>query len=141
MSIEEIRKAFVYDYFVIVTGTVAGTFIFCLILDKNATFSLLYFGWVLLFSFLADIPLFIFYSKKELPEHKWRIRIVLHFIVLEALLLLLAYIADMYENIVGGMFFAIIVAGVYVMVRFIGHQMNLRLAIKMNERLKRIQEE
>ncbi len=140
MSFEELRKCLVDDYFIIVTGTLIGTLVFCSIFERSATFSLLYLGWVLLFSFLADLPLCIFYSKKELTEHQWMIRFILHFITLEGLLLTLAYLADMYHNLIGGVVFALIVAGVYILVRYTGHQINMRIAFKMNENLKRIQD-
>ena len=140
MSFEELKKCLIQDYFVIVTGTLMGTLVYCLIFERSTTFSLFYLGWVLVFSLLADLPLCIFYSKKELTEHQWMIRFVLHFIVLEGLLLTLAYFANMYHNLIGGAVFALIVAGVYVLVRFSGHQINVRIALKMNENLKRMQE-
>ena len=140
MSFEELKKCLVQDYFVIVTGTLIGTLVYCLIFERSTTFSLFYLGWVLIFSLLADLPLCIFYSRKELTEHQWMIRFILHFITLEGLLLTLAYFANMYHNLIGGVVFALIVAGVYVMVRYIGHQINIQVALKMNEHLKRMQE-
>ncbi len=140
MSFEELKKCLVQDYFIIVTGTVIGTLVYCLIFERSTTFSLFYLGWVLVFSLLADLPLCIFYSRKELTENQWMIRFILHFVTLEGLLLTLAYFANMYHKLIGGVVFALIVAGVYVLVRYTGHQINVRIALKMNENLKRMQE-
>lgn len=141
MSFEELKKSFIFDYFVIVTGIIIGTFLYCFIFEREATFSLFYFGWVLIFSFLGDLPLCIFYSRKELSEQQWLIRNILHFILLEVLLLVVAYFTKIYTNLTGGIIFAVNVAGVYVLVRFIGHQKNKRLAFKMNANLLKLIQE
>lgn len=140
MSFEELKRSFIHNYFVIVTGTIIGTFLYCLMFEREVIFSVFDLGWFLLFSFLGDLPIFIFYSRKELSERQCLVRQILHFIMLEVLLLIVAYFAKMYKNLIGGIIFAVIVAGVYLLVRFNGYQKNILLASKMNENLKLLRE-
>ncbi|MDK2807622.1 MAG: hypothetical protein PWP24_355 [Clostridiales bacterium] len=140
MGMQEIKKALIFDYFVIVTGSLFGTVAYCAVLEPDAVFTLDYFIWIFIFSAMGDLPLLLFYSKKELTEKEFRGRMLLHFIVLEIVLLVAAYQMDMYHTLPGGIYFAGIVAIVYGLVRFVGHQIDCKTALKMNERLFRIRD-
>ena len=141
MSFEEIKKGLIHDFFIIVTGTVFGTLFHCWLLAPDVTFSVDYFFWMILFSLAGDVPLLLFYSKKELSEKQWMIRKILHFLVLELLLLGIGNMLEMYEDVLSGVMFALTVAAVYLLVCAIGHQSNRQLAVKLNRRLEKLRED
>lgn len=141
MNWEELKKEFKHDYFVIVTGTILGTLIYCTVFEPDASFSIWYLFWVLVFSVAGDLPLILFYSKKELSEQQWLCRFIAHFLTLELLLLVLGYFSDMYSGIIGGIVFALLIAGVYILVRLTCLQADQKVAVKINAQLKDLEED
>lgn len=136
MNFDELIKEYAHDFFVIVTGSLLGTIIYCLIFEPNSSVSLAFLIWILIFSALGDAVLFVFYSKKELTEIEMRRRYWIHFITLEIVLLILGYLSGMYHDWKGGIVFALIVAGVYGMVRLTQLQMDRYTASCINRKLR-----
>lgn len=134
-------KQFVRDYFIIYAGCMMGTLVFCTFFYPAVEFGLEYFRWMMLFALLGDLPVFIFYSRRELTEKQIFLRYALHMIVLEVVLLTTAYFLGCYENFGQGCFFAMIILGVYVIVRLINYHSDSKIAKSVNQRLKEIQEE
>lgn len=117
MELTELLKKMVRDYFVIVTGTVIGTLLYCVVWSPEATFDVSYFLWILLFALAGDLPTLIFYSPKELTHKKWRRRIQMHLLVLELILLSIATYSGIITSVFPeGMFFAVLIIFVYFMV-------------------------
>ena len=138
MDIKTILKNMVSNYFVIFTGTMLGTLVFCLVFEPNDQFSLAYLGWMFFFSLIGDLPLLVFWTNKNLSNRQWAVRMICHALLLETVLLILGYKLEMYDTFVEGCFFALIVAGVYVLVRFLGFRSDIKLARELNERVKEI---
>lgn len=112
-------------------------FYFLLLFDKEAVFGITYFLQIALISVLGDLPLLIFYSKKELTRAQMKIRYVLHFGLIEAVLLLAGKWMGLYGNslVQTGVFFAI-VAFVYWLVFVFGYMMNSATAGAINKRIE-----
>lgn len=140
MEIRELIKNMVRDYFVILSCSFIATFVFCLVFDPDAVFALSYIPWMMVFALAGDLPSLILYSSKELTEKQWIIRMIVHFVVLEIILLVAAYFLELYKNLGEAVFFAGIIAAVYVLVRFMGWRINLKIADQINEKLKRLRE-
>lgn len=103
-------------YFLIYGMTVIVSFFWCLAAgDKSVPLD--YFWKIMIFSLVADAPVFVFWSKKELTSKQTLIRIIIHGILLEILLPAAGWFIGMWRG-VGGffVFFAVVLlvdAGIF----------------------------
>ncbi|MDE6075613.1 MAG: hypothetical protein K2G26_04170, partial [Clostridia bacterium] len=65
MNIKQLLKTFCYHYFLIYGMTVIVTFFWCLA-SGDTSIPLTYFWKVMIFALVADLPLFVFWSRREL---------------------------------------------------------------------------
>lgn len=134
MELTELLKKMIRDYFVIVTGTVIGTLVYCVVREPDALFKVSDFLWILLFALAGDLPTLIFYSSKELTYKKWKIRIQLHIIVLETLLLSIATYSGIIKSVFpDGVFFAVIILFVFFMVWAVHWRLDKKTAKDLNQ--------
>jgi uncharacterized membrane protein len=94
MRAEELLKRMFHSFFLITTGIVISMYVFCLILNPDASFSLDDIGRILLMALAGDLPYVIFLSSKELDKTQMLIRKIIHLIVLSAVLLYFASLWD-----------------------------------------------
>ena len=138
MRIGDLLKTMVRAFFVIATGIVASIYVFCMIFNQDAVFSLDDIGRILLMAFASDIPFFIFLSRKDLGKKQMLIRQIIHIPVLLAVLLYFGWLWDWVsmnrptEIIV----FIVLVIIVYAIVLAVAIYQNKKLADKLNDRLK-----
>ncbi len=138
MELRELLRRIVNSYFVIYGCSMLGTLVFCLIFEPDSVFNVQYLEWMLLFSALGDLPALVFYSGKELTEKQWRIREVIHFVILETVLLTAANCLGMYHTFLQGIVFAGIILLVYVLVRAVCFAGDFQTAKNINDQLKEI---
>lgn len=138
MELRELLRRIVNSYFVIYGCSMLGTLVFCLIFEPDSVFNVQYLEWMLLFSALGDLPALVFYSGKELTIKQWRIREVIHFVILETVLLTAANCMGMYHTFSEGMVFAGIILLVYVLVRAVCFAGDFQTAKNINDQLKEI---
>lgn len=136
MDIKSFLKQLVQQYFVIYTGSMFGTFFFCKALVPEAKFGLDYFLWMMIFSLMAEIPMVAFYTKKELTRRQWEIRTIIHFFLLELILMTAGGMAEMYHGIYQAFWFAVTILGVYVLVRFVTYLLDVNTADQLNQKLQ-----
>lgn len=68
------------------------SFYMSLLFGQGITMNIVsYMGQCMLFAFIAVMSIFVYYSKDELTQKQWWIRTALHLLVLEAVLLPIAY--------------------------------------------------
>ena len=134
---KSILKQMIRHFFIIYTGAVFGTFIYCFIFARDAVFGINYFIQVFFLSVSGDLPLLIFYSKKELTKAQMKGRHVLHFCTIEIVVLVVGKCFGLYGNTLAeaGVFFAII-AFVYLLVFIFGYMMNAATADAINKRIE-----
>lgn len=123
-------------YPIIYGGSMMATYLFCMIFDRDAAFTLDYFGYMFLFALAGDLPTLVFCSKRELSKREWNIRVLLHFILLEAVLLGFAGILGLYNTLAEGIFFFFLILAVYAMVRGLTFAGDILEVKKINERLR-----
>ena len=138
MRLKELLKYMFHSFFIITTGIVFSMYVFCLIFSPQATFSVAVFGVILLSAFVTNLPMLIYYSPKELPKEKMLIRIILHFFVLLAILLVLSQLWDWVDfskpsEIV---VYILLVLVVYTTVQLITAYREKKLATSLNKKLK-----
>jgi len=136
MNFREFIKQLVRMYFVIYTGSMVGTVCFCSIFVPDAHLNVSFITWMFLFALFADLPGLVFYSRQELSAEKWRKRMGLHLLLLEAVLLTAGRMYKMWSGIFQGICFGGIVFGVYVLVMFVNYQLDNKVAEQLNERIQ-----
>ncbi len=88
------------------------------------------------FAAVGDLPILVFWSRSELNEKAMRFRTVIHFILLEAVILTFGGITGIVSDLEGYIIFGIEVAVIYVLVKFISWKGDMKTADKINEKLK-----
>lgn len=139
MRIEELLKHILRSFFVITTGIVVSMYVFCMVFNPAASFSLNDIGRVLMMAIASSLPFFIFYSRKELGKKQMLIRQVLHLSVLLGILLFLAWRWNWVNvnNPKECAVFTLLVIGVYVTVLAVNTYQDKKLADKLNDGLKK----
>lgn len=89
----------------------------------------------------GDLPSLIFYSSRELSEKEMRLRIIIHFMVLEAVILILARVMGWVNGIVNTVFLAIQIALIYIIMRYISLMDDRKIANSINKKLKALKDE
>ena len=128
----------VRSYFVITTGIVASMYVFCLIFNREAVYSLDDIGRILFMALAGVLPFILFYSRKELGKKQMLIRQMIHIPVLLAVLI---YFAQLWDWVSMGhpkeiIVFIVLVLAVYAVVLAVVNYQDKKLADKLNDRLK-----
>ncbi|MCP1146571.1 DUF3021 family protein [Lysinibacillus endophyticus] len=101
----------------------------------EASFDLKSIYIVMAFSFFASLLGFILYSPNNLSEKNSRIRMVIHFLALEALLITLASITGIVDSVISKSILAIQIAVIYCIVRLLSWQQDKKVSNEINEKL------
>lgn len=139
MSFKTFLKRCLMEYFIITTCVTAATAILGLTLDPTAKFGYESFFSPLIFGFLSLVPSFVTYSRKELSFRQTLIRMVLHFTVLEIMLIGFGFWAGILYNPSSASFFALGVFIVYIAVNLISWKLDQKDANEINKTLKSLQ--
>lgn len=141
MSLSGFIKKTVLNFFLIFALIVIGTTIVRQFTpgDRSIPFSDIY---TFLFCALAgDLPSFILYSRKELTKKQTRIRMIIHFIVLEAVLITLGNITGWVNDWLQSVVFFVDIAIIYLIVCLFSYNNDRLAARKINEKLKEMKKE
>lgn len=136
MNLKSLLRMMFLHYFIIYALTMIATLVFCLFTSKDATFGVDYFWQSMLFALAADLPLLVYYSKKELSNKQYWIRTLLHAALLEALLMPSGYLIGMWAGIGGAAAFFFCIIAVDAAVRGITYLNAKFVADRLNEALK-----
>lgn len=135
MELGKLIKKICVSYPVIYGGSMMATLAFCLVFYPERVFGLDYLAKMLLFSLAGDLPILVFCSGKELSQQEWMGRMILHFVLLEVVLMTFGGIWGLYETFIEGIAFFLIVFLVYIGVRLIVFSDDSRQAEQMNKAL------
>lgn len=135
MELGKLIKKICVSYPVIYGGSMMATLVFCLVFYPERVFGLDYLAKMLLFSLAGDLPILVFCSGKELSQQEWMVRMILHFVLLEVVLMTFGGIWGLYETFIEGIAFFLIVLLVYIGVRLIVFSDDSRQAEQMNKAL------
>lgn len=135
MELGKLIKKICVSYPVIYGGSMMATLAFCLVFYPERVFGLDYLAKMLLFSLAGDLPILVFCSGKELSQQEWMGRMILHFVLLEVVLMTFGGIWGLYETFIEGIAFFLIVLLVYIGVRLIVFSDDSRQAEQMNQAL------
>jgi preprotein translocase subunit YajC len=132
MKTSELIMQFIRQYFIIFGLLVISLVVFTSPERINRDYILL----AMAFAALGDLPVFVFWSRSELNEKSMRLRTVIHFILLEAIILTFGGIVGVVSNLRGYFSFGIEIAVIYALVKFISWRGDRKTADKINEKLK-----
>lgn len=138
MELRELIKRLIVSYPIIYGCSIMAAYVFCLFFDPDAVFGLEYLEGFFLFALAGDLPSLVFYSRRELSNREWRIRVILHLLLLEGVLLSFGRVMGLYKTMSEGIFFFFIVLLVYVVVRLLAFSGDISSAKEINEALAEI---
>lgn len=139
MTFKHSLKTFVRHYFIIYT---CSMFVMCFFLlingEGTSSLNLKYIYYMMLYSLLGDLPIFVFVSNKELSDIQMKIRHIIHFILLSIVLLIAGYFFGLYTDALGGVLIFVSIIVVYFIVSAVSFGVDFSTAKKINEKLKKI---
>ncbi len=131
-------------FFIITVGvlffTSIGPFIEC-----GFSGELIYPSWypfmVILTGFIGAIPTFLFYFRKEPTRKQFFVRTILHFIIIETLIMIEGWLFRWYDEFIQGLIVFIMIFVVYLFVWFFSFKLDCSLADNINNALKKINDD
>ena len=138
MNAEELLKTMFRSFFIIATGIVISMYVFCLVFNPDANFTLHDIGGILLLAFISDLPYLLLYSGKELSKKQMYIRKAVHLPVLLAMVLYFSHLWNWVDlnRTKEVLVLLLLVLAVYAIVFAITVYYDKKLADKLNHRLK-----
>ncbi len=139
MSFVEFLKKTLMNFFIIVTAITVATAILGITYYPRATFGYEAYYSPIIFGALASLPSFVLYSNRELTLKQMLVRRILHFIILELILLGFGLISGLFNSTEVALTFALSVFIIYLFTNVIKWIMDSKTADEINQGLKRIQ--
>ena len=136
MKLPDYIKKLIRDYFIIFAIIIICITVLRQVFSPYEYFELKDIFIYMIGALVGDLPSLILYSPKEMPEKEMRIRIIIHFVVLEAVLLTLANVMGLVTGILSTIFFAFQIAVIYALIRFLSWRDDRKAARRINEKLK-----
>ena len=96
---------------------------------------------VILTGFIGAIPTFLFYFRKEPTRKQFFVRTILHFIIIETLIMIEGWLFRWYDEFIQGLIVFIMIFVVYLFVWFFSFKLDCSLADNINNALKKINDD
>ncbi len=141
MNNSERIKEIVRDFLIIFASIIIIIAVLRLIFDPDASFELKTIFIIMAFSFAGALTGVVLYPMEAISENIMRLRVILHFIFLEALLLSLAVLLNLVNGLFSILVLALQIAAVYFIVRLLAYKNDQKEAKRINERLKALKKE
>ncbi|MBU3092862.1 DUF3021 domain-containing protein [Clostridium sp. CF011] len=138
MKLTDYIKKFIRNYFMIFGIIVISITVLRQIFSPDKYFELKNIYIYMICSLVGYLPSLIFYSTKEISEKEMRLRIIIHFVVLEVVLLILGNVIGWVNGSINTIVFAVQIAVIYVFIRFLSWKDDRKTAHRINEKLKGI---
>lgn len=136
MKYSEMLREFLRDYFIIFGILIIATVLLSPHVDINRDYILL----AMAFAVVGNLPSLVLWSGSELSEKAMRVRMAIHFVLLEIFVLAFGGFTGIVSAPIQYLALGIEVAVIYIIVRFIGYRGDMNTAKRINEKLKRIKE-
>ncbi|MGG4345179.1 DUF3021 family protein [Paenibacillus lautus] len=141
MKYSKLIKEMIRDFLIIFASIIIIIAILRQIYAPDASFELKTIFTIMVFSFLGALTGIILYTPHAISENKMRLRVILHFLFLESLLISLAVLLNLVYGTFGILLLALEIAVVYAIVRLLTYKNDKKEAQKINERLKTFKDE
>ncbi len=136
MDLKTLIKMFFLHLAVIYGMSMLVSLIWCAVEVPDKLFPISFLWEMLLFSLGADLPLFVFYSRSELSSKHYKIRVIIHACLLEAILLPFGYFIGLWHGIGGFLVFFFVVLAVDAAVTGLTYLNTKTWADKINAAIK-----
>lgn len=136
MKYSELFRDFIRDYFLIFGILIIATVLLSPQVDINRDYILL----AMAFAVVGNLPSLVLWSASGLSEKAMRVRMAIHFILLEIFVLAFGGVTGIVSAPIQYLVLGIEVAIIYIIVKFIGYRGDMNTATKINEKLKKIKE-
>ncbi|WP_026574113.1 DUF3021 family protein [Bacillus sp. UNC438CL73TsuS30] len=136
MKLSKFIQKIIKDFLIIFAAIIIMMTMLRQIYDPHMAFDLKSIYIIMAFSFLSALIGFILYSPHDLSEKNMRIRMAIHFIALEILLISLSNVFGIVNSALEGIILALQIAVIYILVRLLSWKNDKKEAQKINERLK-----
>jgi len=141
MKYSQFIKEMIRDFLIIFGSIIIIITILRQIFSPEVSFELMTIFTIMGFSFLGSLTGIILYTPHDISEGKMRIRVILHFFLLEALLISLAVVLKLVDNAFSILLLALQIAAVNGIIRLLTYNKDKKEAEKINERLKSFKKE
>ena len=141
MELKDFIKKLIRNYFIIFAIVVICITLLRQILSPHEYFELKDIYKYMICSLVADLLSLFFYSSKEITEKEMRLRILIHFVVLEAVLLTLANAMGWVNDSLSTIILAFQIAVISMIVRFLSWKDDSKVANRINGKLNEMKEE
>ncbi|WP_037291324.1 DUF3021 family protein [Saccharibacillus sacchari] len=136
MKIFELFKEILRSFLMIFASIMIIITVLRQIYAPEASFELKAVFTIMAFSFIGALTGVILYTPYAISERKMRIRVIVHFFVLEALLVSLALLFNLVQSMFAISLLAVQIAVVYLIVRLLSYRNDQKEAQQINERLQ-----
>lgn len=136
MELKEFIKKLVKDYFILFAIIVIFTTLLRQFLSPNDPINLIDIYILMACALLGILPSFIFYSPKEINEQTMKLRLILHFFVLEFSIIAAAILLGWITSVQGTLSVILQIAVVYALFRIISYTIEKKEADRINEKLR-----
>lgn len=134
-------KIVITHFFIISTGVLFIISLSNLLFDGSEPLSPELPWQIFLTGILGALPSFLFYFKNEPTKNQFRVRTVIHFIVIETVVMTEGAFFGWYENLIGALVHFVAILAVYLFVWAYSYFMNMHLARDINAAIKRFNED
>ncbi|MEK4849235.1 DUF3021 family protein [Paenibacillus sp. FSL H7-0756] len=141
MKRSEVAKDIIRDFLVIFASIIIIITVLRQIFIPELAFDLISIYTIMGFSLLGALTGLMLYAPEEVSERAMRVRIVIHFLLLELLLITLASLIGAVASVSAALLFALQIAVVYAIVRLLSYEKDKKEAEQINERLKAVKQE
>ncbi|WP_171719185.1 DUF3021 family protein [Paenibacillus phytohabitans] len=141
MKLSEFIKDIIRDFLIIFASIMIIITVLRQIYIPELAFDLISIYTIMGFSLLGALTGIIWYTPHEISERAMRVRIVVHFLTLEILLIALASLIGVVTGVPGALLLALQIAVVYAVVRVLSYGKDKKEAEQINERLKAVKQE
>lgn len=136
MKVSELSKEILRSFLIIFASIMIIITVLRQIYVPDATFELQAIFTIMAFSFVGALTGIILYTPHATSERKMRIRVIVHFFVLEVLLVSLALLLNLVQSMFAILLLVVQIAVVYLIVRLLSYRNDQKEAQQINERLR-----
>lgn len=135
---KDIFKTILRSYFFITVGCLTAALVFCAITEPQVTFGIEILWQTLLLGLFCDLPIVIFYSKKELSKKAMLIRYSIHMIAVMGIVLGYGFLFGWFDfsNWINAVVFGFVFIVVYILLVFGLTRYEKSIAVKLTRAVK-----
>ncbi|WP_338539670.1 DUF3021 family protein [Paenibacillus tundrae] len=141
MKYSDLIRETIRDFLIIFASIMIIIAVLRQVYTPDASFELNSVFVIMAFSFLGALTGLILHTRHPISENAMRFRVVLHFFILEALLISLAILLNLTNSTSSILLLVLQIAAVYTIVRLLTYRTDKKEAQQINERLKTFKKE